>query len=199
MTNSHPFVHVYSGGLDGCTLSRDLPLRAPVNWLCPGCGYAKPGVAPIDVCVQEARMPLRRVMESVLLLGLVHRSFLAELDENVVARDLILGKVFLESGRCVDDWHTFRCRHRIIVRGSKHAGARVCDECHQVLYSATGRRYLYPEPPADADIFESQLAGLVFRSHLLEHIDLKKYRKLIVDRLPILDPPPDGLGVLQCE
>lgn len=144
-------------------------------------------------------MPLRRVMESVLLLGLVHRKFLAELDNNVVARDLILGRVFLESGRCVDDWHTFRSRVRIIVRGSKNAGFRVCDECHQVCYSATGKRYLYPEPPTDCEIFESDLAGLVFRSELVEHIDFGKYCKLQVDRLPILDPPPDGLGVLKCD
>ncbi len=196
--NSHPFVHVYLSALDGCTLSREAPIRAPVNWLCPGCNYAKPGVAPIDVCVQNDRMP-RRVMESVILLGLVNQSFLAELDERIVARDLILGKVFLENGRCLDDWHTFRSRHRIIVRGSKNAGYRICDQCHQVCYSATGKSYLYPEPPADCDIYESDLTGLVFRSELIEHIDFSKYRKLQVDRLRVLDPPPDGLGLLDVQ
>ncbi len=138
-------------------------------------------------------------MNGTVLLGFIHNELLQLLEKTIVQRDLLLGRVFAEDASCFADWHTFRGRRRQIVRGSKHAGYRVCEECGSTAYSAMGKRYLFPEPPDGVDIFESDLAGLVFRAHLLEHIDLKKYRKLQVDKLHVLDPPPDGLGVLKCE
>ncbi len=195
---SEPFVHVYCNALDGCSLSREPQSLVSQNWLCIGCKRALPGSTPIDIYVEETRMP-KRAMGSALLLGLVHRSFLAEFDEDAIARDLILGKVFHEDGRFASDWYTIRSRRRVIVRGSKNANYRICDCCRQVSYSAMGKRYLHPCPPEDCDIFESDLAGMVFRTKLVEHIDFKKYRKMQVDKLPILDPPPDGLGLLEGE
>lgn len=54
--------------------------------------------------------------------------------------DLWLGNVFDFEGRCIDDWKTFRGRHRLIVRGSKNVSYRQCVECGRYVFFAMGNR-----------------------------------------------------------
>jgi hypothetical protein len=59
-----------------------------------------------------------------------------------------------------------------------------------------GKHYLYPSPPRDATLFESDGYGLILPLELFESLDLGKWKKLEINRLRVLDPPPDGLGEL---
>jgi len=79
---------------------------------------------------------------------------------------------------------------------AKNASTRVCTECGGRGYYAAGKRYLYPAPPADATIFESDLFGLVVPPEVYERVSVKRWRMLGIDKLPVLDQPMDGLGLI---
>ena len=98
--------------------------------------------------------------------------------------------------RLIDDWVTYRGKHPLVVRGMDHVGSRTCQSCGRNLYFATGQRYLHPTPPADIPLFQSDLLGLIMPAELLEQVSLTRgmRRNVRIERLPVLNPPPDGLG-----
>jgi hypothetical protein len=59
-----------------------------------------------------------------------------------------------------------------------------------------GKRYLYPAPPPDATLLESDTLGLVMPESVFNTLDLSPWRKAEVHRLPVLDAPLDGFGQL---
>jgi hypothetical protein len=126
----------------------------------------------------------------------IHRDLLSLIDDEIVKRDLYIGRVLNEQGNEVRDWCTARGRHQIIVRGSKEAGSRTCEECDRTLYCAMGKRSLFPAPPSDAAIFESDFLGFVVTRNIADRITTRKWRRMYVEPLPVPDEPPDGLGVL---
>ncbi len=65
-----------------------------------------------------------------------------------------------------------------------------------MLYHAIGKRYLYPAPPNDATISESDLAGLVVPADIAARVQAKRWQKLGIEPLPVLEAPTDGLGQL---
>lgn len=182
--------------MDGCDLEKPAYAEARETWLCTGCCAPKPEVRSIDVHLEErpGDKPLNLV--SGCGLGVIFRPFLEKFPADIVERDLYLGKVYGPNGEEIPDWLTFRGRRRVIVRGTKHAGTRVCDQCGRDVYFAMDKTYLYPAPPSDATLFESDLTGLVFPLDLYEQLDLGKWRKLKIYKLRIVDDPPDGLGIL---
>ena len=60
-----------------------------------------------------------------------------------------------------------------------------------------GKKYLYPAPPEDVTLFESDKCGVVLPADLFESIGVGKWKKLSVDRLKVIDPPLDDLGELE--
>jgi hypothetical protein len=150
-------------------------------------------------------------------LPLARLSFLLRLGEERVRRELYLGKVFGPDGSRWDDWVTFRGRRGLIVRGTKHAGNRVCAECGRNLYFGMHPRYLYPQPPTDVEIFESSLGGLILPEHVAIQVGIDgrirhfrdgevvewrdaelgvNPRRLLVEPLKVLPEPKDGLPPL---
>lgn len=128
---------------------------------------------------------------------MVRRELLQAFPSEIVGRDLFLGKVIGDGHTELEEWLTFQGRHRLIVRGRLDPGARICEECGRQLYSAGGRPYLFPAPPPGADVFESDLRGLIVTESLFQQIDLTPWKKLRKEKLPVLEAPLDGLGVLQ--
>jgi hypothetical protein len=59
-----------------------------------------------------------------------------------------------------------------------------------------GDRYLYPSPPLGCDIFESDLFGLILSEKVYSGINFEKWPELVVEQLPVLDTPRDGLPEL---
>jgi hypothetical protein len=131
---------------------------------------------------------------------------------------LYLGDVFGPDGTRWDDWVTFRGKHGLIVRGStEHAGNRLCPECGRNCYFGMHPQYLYPQPPTDVEIFQSDLWGLILRPDIATEVGIGdkvgriqgvevldwpgvsvkgKRGHLLVERLKVLPEPNDGLPPL---
>jgi hypothetical protein len=198
MTARQTFFHLDFPTRDACSLEQDAyPDRWP-PWLCHGCRIPKVPVVPIDVRVQDNSREIRGPMNFVMGagLGLVRTDVLRALPQHAVERDLVLGRIFAADEVLLDDWVTFRGRHRLIIRGSKEVSTRRCTVCDRDLYDAGGKKYLFPQPVPTSEIFESDLWGLIVTENVFSQIDITPWKKLRADRLPVLDAPLDGLGVL---
>ncbi|MBI4557402.1 MAG: hypothetical protein HY706_07460 [Candidatus Hydrogenedentes bacterium] len=177
-------------------LTREAYDQARHTWLCAGCVLPKPDVMKVDAMIgyMPENIPLNFVSGTGV--GVARKDFLFSLGEDKVGRDLCFGRVFGPEGQLLDDWITFIGKHRIIVRGTKHVSARICEECGRQIYFAMGRRYLYPRPPEGISIFDEGSSGLVVREALVGRVKLNQWRGLACLKLPVLSAPRDGLGDL---
>jgi hypothetical protein len=190
--------------MDACNLTHEARAMAARTWQCSGCNSPKPGSKSIDVHLQQVRIkdgPLNLVTCG---LGLVYTPFLEQLGWENVERDLHLGRAINYKGKLVDDWVTFNPRRRVIVRGSddpknenSRAGYRICVECGRTLYGAYGTPYLFPGPPADAEIIGKRTSTLIIPDYLFFKLEIPNKAKIAVDRLEVLGEPLDGFGVLE--
>jgi hypothetical protein len=196
MSDAPVFFHLRSKTLHPCYATKDSRAEALRTWLCPGCASPKPGVKGIDVWLQE-RAPRDKPLNLVFGcgIGLIHKELLNLVGHEIVERDLYIGRVMGDRGNEIADWVTFRGRCGVIVRGSKDAANRVCQDCGRNVYFAIGKRYLYPAPPAAATVFQSY-HGLVVPPAVQERVAARKWRMLRMEELPVLEQPTDGLGVL---
>jgi hypothetical protein len=197
MNDTPHFFHLSSKTMNPCYQTKQSHAEAIGVSLCASGLHPRPGIKAIDVWLQERAprdKPLNFVYSSGV--GLIHKELLELIGEEIVQRDLYIGRIVGDRGNEITDWVTFRGRREVIIRGSRDAGYRVCKECGRTLYYAAGKRYLYPAPPADVTIFESHLSGLVVPPEVCERVPTKKWRMLGIEKLPVLDLPTDGLGVL---
>lgn len=189
------WIHLATLTKSPCSLSQAAYTEAKTSWLC--CCAPKPGIQAIDARIRGERpadKPLNGIFNCGL--GLIHDSLLRQLDEELVARDLFLGRVIGETGRTLPDWFTFRGKHRLIIRGSKDVSHRQCPRCGHAVYFATGQRYLFPQPPADVRLFGSDSWGIVMRGEDFRSVsvDDTSWKRLHVEKLKVLSEPLDGLG-----
>lgn len=177
-----------------CTMSVASAAAARRDWLCSGCNHPRPDVGPVDVTVQDPG-PEDPPINFVFGFGIpvVEKAFIESFEVGPIANDLILGKVFREDGAALSDWLTVRGRQSLIVRGTTNVSHRTCSECGRNVYFAMGPRYLFPSPPSQHEIFVSDLSGLIVSEGLLRKLALNKWPKLMVDELPVLDSPRDGI------
>jgi hypothetical protein len=172
--------------------------QAKQSWLCGGCARVKPGFREIDVTVQNEKLG-NATMNSIMGtdIGVARQEFLFSFGDEIVRRDLYLGRLFREDGIQFQELVTFRGKRRLIIRGRKDVTYRICDRCKRILYYAGfGGGYLYPAPPPGQTIFQSDLCGIVVPEELFRRIDLRKWRMITHEKLAIISPPPDGLGEL---
>lgn len=196
MSNSDYCIHLQSKTMNPCFLTKEAYIEATNTWLCTGCIRPKPEVTSVDARIEESAPegPLNFV--SGCGLPLVRMSVLSALGEERIKRDLYLGCVFGPDGSRLDDWATFRGKRRVIIRGSKHVSHRVCPDCGRDVYFAMGTRYLYPLPPIDVEIFESDLCGFVLPESVAAVTGMAQLAKVTRERLKVLCQPHDGLPPL---
>ena len=138
---------------------------------------------------------------------LIHVGFLEQIDESITSRYLTFGKLTGSDNKPIKDWVTWRGKHQLQIRstlgkgysgpGAKYNGYRYCVTCGRLLYTALGKPFLNPAPSPEVELFQSELGGLIMSAELFDTIDLpKKRRRVGVQRVPVLDPPPDGFGDL---
>jgi hypothetical protein len=96
----------------------------------------------------------------------------------------------------LDDWVTFVGRYHIVVRGSRHASVRRCEECARVVYFAMAPHYLYPAPSQGIELFDGGNSALVMPQQVFRNVNLARWRSVEVTRLPMPSAPSDGLGDL---
>jgi hypothetical protein len=179
-----------------CSLMREAKAEAK-SWMCGSCLTPQAHVKAVNVWLQE-RVPPNKPLNFVYSCSvpLIHRDLLQLFGADNISRDLYLGRVFGERENELSDWVTARGRRQIIVRGDRDASFRLCPACGRVLYFGTGKRYLYPAPPAGAQIFESDYNGFIVTAEIYERVKAAQFRKLRVEELAVVDVPLDGLGVL---
>jgi hypothetical protein len=181
-----------------CFLKKEGRAQPSRPWLCLGCGTPKPGIMAVDVSLQD-RAPRDKPLNLVWGggVGLIHQDLIDCIGPEIVKRDLYLGRVTGDRGNEILEWSTFHGRRGVIIRGSKDARCRTCDQCSRPVYSAMGKRYLCPAPPENFTILESDIHGLVVPQDIYERIVVRKWRLLGIEKLPVLDEPLDGLGPLE--
>ncbi len=192
------FHHVYSQNMRPLEMVAKEYQKAIQSWLCPACKSPRPGTGSVDVIV-ESRGSRDATLNFVMGAGLAVAKYeaLLCLGHDRVHRDLCLGRVLSRNGSIVHDLVTFRGRESLIVRGRRNVSHRYCPECGRLHYFSTiGKRYLAEIPRVDVELFESQLYGLVFSEELSRTSDISHWKRVTHETLPILNPPPDGLGEL---
>jgi rubredoxin len=169
------------------------------KWLCMGCKVPKRGVTSVDVTLQGKCFPKTPInFVAGVSIGIVRRELLAELGQNMVDRDLYIGRVFNEDGDEVHELASFRGCRVLIVRGVDLANYRVCPDCGRHLYFAKPKWYLYPKPISDVDLFESDTNQLVLSQSAFERLTPDKWaRRISIAKLEVLEEPLDGLVDLQ--
>ncbi len=152
----------------------------------------------IDVVVQ-CKGPSNRSPFDIVWgydIGLAKKDFLEQFGWDVIEKNFFIGKVFLENGKLLNNWVTFRSKHPLLIlRGEKKASYRKCELCNRNIYFAMFPYYLYPSPSPGIDIFESKMHTLIVTEPLLQKIDRKKFRLRSI-QLPVLDTPKDGFTEL---
>ena len=189
------YFHVYSATMNPCCMVKGVLEEAQRTWFCSGCCCPRPGFREIDAVIQEKRP--EPVLNGVAAcgLGLAHIDFLAALGQDVVERDLHIGRVFDRNGDIINDWVTFRGRRKLIVRGRDHVGYRKCDQCGRSVYFAMGDPYLCPPPKRDDCVYESDLWGLVIPERLMGRIMTREWKGVHIQKLAVLAEPQDGLPI----
>jgi len=190
------YIHLQSTTMEPCSLQRDSYAAAKGTWLCGGCCSPRPGEYAIDAYIQERQPVGPMSFVNGCSLPMVNRAFLMRFGRARVERDLLLGQVFGPDGGEIRQWITFRGRQELIVRGTEHVQHRICEECGRNLYFAMGKRYLYPKPRADINLFESNLFGLIVPEWLAVECDMVSPSGVTAERLEVLREPLDGLAGL---
>lgn len=182
--------------MDGCDLTKEDDAEASRHWLCTGCNSPKPGTGAIDVRIRA--VPGKETLNGVVGWGvpIASKAFLGAIGNELVQRDLFLGRVYGPDGKELAEWVTFRGKHRLFVRGSKNVSHRKCAECGRDVYFAMGKKYLYPSPPPDVSLFESHMCGLVLTEEVFSRVGIEKWRGFYTEKLSVADVPMDSLGEL---
>jgi hypothetical protein len=171
--------------------------EARSTWLCRGCLTPAKDSKAIDARIQELTPndpPLNFI--NGCSLGVITKDCLKEIGAALVERDLYVGRLYGPDGELIPDWVTFRGREPIIVRGSKNVSHRRCADCGRIVYFGMGKPYLYPMPAEYVDIFDSGCGGLVLREYVFSRLNLRNWRGVTIDQLPVVEEPADSLGVL---
>ena len=178
----------------GCSMTEESEKQAWTTWRCRKSQHTRPGFEGVDVVLKSA--PERSSLNFEVRLGIASMEFLSALGMDVVERHFYLGRVLLRNGTQLDNWATFHGRQKIIVRGTNDVGYHLCSECNQPCYYASPPSYLYPRPPADAEIFDAGFGSIVVVERILDRIRSTVWKKLLIEELLVLDSPKDGLGEL---
>ncbi len=197
--NRSVFHHLYSRSMHPLEMVDAQYKEALRTWLCPACKSPRPGTGPINVTVEDQGTRNRATLNLVMGSGVpvARRDVLLSLGAERVFRDLYIGQVVKRNGTPVESLVTYRGRRSLLVRGSKNVSYRQCPECANPLYfSMIGERYLHGQPPRGADLFESQLWGLIFSNEIAKDLDLTKWEQVTHEIVPVRDIPADHLGDL---
>jgi hypothetical protein len=184
------------------TLS-DGPAFATREWLawasenvdCPGCRQLRLGVGAVDLHVLGIpdRQAAINFVRGPCSIHFGRRDFL-ELFGRSLHEQGRLGKVIDVDGRELRNYATFTPEGgRLILRGSvesKYSGR--CSACGQVRYLAIGGPYHVMR----ADLGKHDLyvckSGLMVNHELFMRIERKRWHKLSVSKVRVVDEPLDG-------
>lgn len=197
MNATHIYYYLQPSTMNPCNATLEERKRIRNTWKCPGCTLPKPDFGAIDITIAQTKIrdePLNFVTDGV---DLALMSFLDQMGQDVVSRDLLLGNVFGPDGKLNEEWVTYRGRYSVVIRGENDITTRKCESCGRRFYGSKGEQYLYPAPPSEANVFEYYGMGMVVTERIFNRLEIPPKSKIAVTRLEVIDPPLDGLGLLE--
>jgi hypothetical protein len=197
------YTHVYPSGADTCGSAKSDEELIAEGWWCGSCRNPKPQTGSIDFQISETA-PIYSPLCNAAFFGVnfIYEDFLSSLFEGNVQHDLMLGKLYGQSGALIKGWVTFRGRHPVIIRGSLKAGyeqyvnTRICETCGNRLYSAFAPHYLYPPPDQSIPILQSDVGGLLIQHEIANNLKIKRKKGFGIELLNVVKNPKDGFGIL---
>lgn len=187
--------HLYPATMEPCSMVKTAYVEARQSWLCTGCGYPRPDDQAIDVSLQDSEPKGSLNFVNGCGVPLARKALLLSLGQEVISRDLYIGRVFGKNGSLLTDWVTYRGKNRLIIRGTRNVSFRRCADCGRPVYFAMGNRYLCP-PPAEGCLYESDLMGLIVPAGLIERLAIAQWPSIAIDELPVMESPKDGLPIV---
>lgn len=189
--------------------------RANTDKICPRCQNLRPNYkGPVDIWIpwgKPENIALNFVWAPAL--GVARRDFLGLFGEEV-QKNLWVGKLFLERKDSslleLDRFVVFRGKHIVRVRGTKLTEpgpcvpgmepsesemlrpGRVCPECSTRSYWSENMHFVVKGALTGARLYVSGRSTLVVDESLVSMTELKKWHKLHIMKLTVLDTPIDG-------
>lgn len=186
------YIHITPASMHPYSLSKEDYAEAKRTWLCSGCNRPIPDTGPVNVQIQEKKLKGSLSFIQGVGLGMALKSFLGSFGEERVSRDLRVGTVKGPLGE-VSDWATFTGRRRIIVRATENVSHRKCTQCGRDVYFGMGKKYIFPEPEPDAELFDTGWGGILVPSALGSQLRLEEYSDIFTESLGVSNEPVDGL------
>lgn len=182
------FIELAPRGLDGTAVLEE----AHKGLLCRECRRPRSNDAPTQLIIDDYSLRPSPITAGMGDVTFAKKSLLALIEVDDISRYLHMGAVRTYDGELLKDWVYLYGVDKIILRGTREAGFRTCPLCNHTLYSAQGAEYLYPAPPADIPIFQTDTCGLLIDARYLDRSRLPKARWLGSQIIKIADKPRDG-------
>lgn len=148
----------------------------------------------IDVVLASKPRSLEISSVAQIGIGIACRKFLDALGIKNVARDLVVGRAFLPSGREILDLATFIGRDKIYIRGNRQSFYFHCNGCGRYSYAPQGEFYLLSNPAPIRDIYHG--LPLVVSETVKNLLMVHHWSNVGIVPLPFRDHPLDGRGPL---
>ncbi len=169
----------------------------PNQLICGSCGMVIHRDKPFDYGVRKRVRPdPLGGTGGVPCIGYARLDFLHELGWDMINEFFYLGSVITPSGAAQEGVATFLAkRGQLFIRGLARSYGGPCDLCGQPGYYAMppDKRHLVKGALTGDPVYQSDDAQLIITEAVFERIQRKKWPRLGVKRLPVLNEPMDGL------
>ncbi len=195
--NYEQMIHIFPGGTDTCSSKLAEDLIARQGWWCRICRRARPDTSAVDFQIADAK-PMHSPISSAVFWGISisRRDFIERLIEKTSKSGWFIGHLLGPDGCVLSDWVTFNHQDKAIVRGDKHVSFRICEECGNILYFATGKRHVLKSDVIEKQVVDTGLGGLLMREGLFQSISKEKFKSIDKEVVQVVDEALDGLGTL---
>lgn len=175
-------------------------MRPDPQWYADFCGvheYLCGHLGNVDFCERIVISDVGELVGLSFIEGVLFQvaslEFLSAMT-NDITRYLMLGKVSCASGLELDDYATLWQSGLIRLRGGPSSYCWRCDNCQQVIYNPMGNRYVLRSELTSSPIQLTE-GGLVVHQEVRDRLVKRKWPRVKITKLPVLDHPRDGFPI----
>lgn len=190
-------------GLRGKAASGDLDL----DWLeevkarkvvCMRCHGVRSMGEPLDIVIRGAPPKATKVFVPIVEHSIIERRLLDIIGWDVVGPAVVISRLFDGSGKEYGEFCVIRPRQWICIRANRvgvDSGPLHCPQCGRCFGTIWGNRRVYVVRTSlgEGPLWASNLHSLLVDEEVYQRLRTHRWRRLIFDRIPIVDKPRDGL------